>query len=363
MKKWIGFLFAVIILVSFVGCAVDKNEAIVANLENAVAESENLNSESTDEESNGKILVYISGPEAMINKLEEAFEEEHGDVSDMLKMSCGQIRSKVWTEQEAGKIQADIVWGSDPLIYNKLDDKGLLQKITLNDISNIKEEFIVADRNYILVNERYIVLMYNKNKFEDMEIPKGYIDLTNEKYSNMIVMADANQSSTALGIASALYQMNGGNIEYFKDLHENGVFLTKSNGQVSSKIMEGQFNLGIGPHDGVVRLSKKAKKDGYEMPVSMIWPDEGAIAIQRPIAIIKDDSRSEEEETIVAEFVNFIVSKKAQIITDSFGFASVRKDIENKYIPEGKTINKIDWEKASDYEDILKEEYQKTFQN
>ena len=364
MKKLFYFLLVVIALTSFAGCAVNNaNVENSANTKVTTVESEGIDPETIKNDSDEKILVYVSGPEAMIDKLEAAFEEERGDVCDMLKMSCGQVRSKVWTEQEACKIQADIVWGSNPLIYNKLDDKGLLKKITLKDIENIKEEYIINDRNYILVNERYVAIMYNTNEFKDIEIPKGYGDLTNEKYSNMLVMADANQSSTALGIASSLYQMNGDDIEYFRDLHDNGVILTKSNGQVPSKIMEGQFDLGIGPHDGVVRLMKKAKKEGYEMPVAMIWPSEGAIAIQRPMAIIKDDSRSEEEERTATEFVNFMVSKKAQMITDSFGFASVRKDVENKYLPEGKTVSKIDWEKASEYEDTIKKQYQEVFQN
>ncbi|MEA1974099.1 MAG: extracellular solute-binding protein [Bacillota bacterium] len=351
MKKLFFILFIIITLIVGVGCTVDGQEKL-----------EELNLETTKENVDEKILIYVSGPEEMLNKLEIAFEEEHGDVCDMLKMSCGQIRSKVWTEHEAGKIQADVVWGSDPLIYNKLDDKELLKDITLKEIENIEGEYIVTDRNYVFVNERYVVIMYNKNKFEDIEVPKGYNELMDGKHSNMLVMADANQSSTALGIASALYQINGNGIEYFKNLHDNGTFLTKSNGQVSSKIMEGQFNLGIAPHDGVVRLANKAKKEGYEMPVSIIWPNEGAIAIQRPIAIIKDDSRSENKEEVASKFIDFMVSKKAQTITDNFGFVSVRKDIENRYKPDGKVVNKIDWEMASEHEDTLKKQYQEIFQ-
>ena len=80
MKKLLYFLFVAIIFSALAGCSADSIET-------------------TDVELDEKILVYVSGPEAMINKLEEAFEEERGDVCDMLIMSCGQVRSKVWTEQ------------------------------------------------------------------------------------------------------------------------------------------------------------------------------------------------------------------------------------------------------------------------
>ncbi len=315
------------------------------------------------QEASENVMVYISGSEGMIDKLEEAFEEKNGDVIDMLKMSCGQVRSKVWTEKEAGQIQADVVFGSDPLIYNILDDEGLLEAVQLTEPEAIKDKYIPVDRDYILVNERYVTIMYNKKQFKDTEIPKSFEDLKNEAYKGKITLADANQSSTALGITCALYQLKGESMNYFEKLHGNEVFLTKSNGQIPSKIMEGEFDLGVGPHDSVVRLKKKAKKDGYEMPVAIVWPEEGALAIQRPMAIIKNDNRSEEKEEIAQKFLNFMVSKEAQIITDQFGFVSVRKDIENKYLPAEAKVHKINWEKASENESHIKQAYQEVFHN
>lgn len=362
MKKILTVILVLVLVFSLCGCSKkgdnnnqlnseERQENNVSNVSNGEVEKEGLDK---------KLTLYVSGPEVMLNKLEEAFELDRGDVIDMIIMSCGQVRSKVWTEQEAGEIQADIIWGSDPLIYNKLEDKNLLEKVNLRDLDDIRGEYILEDKNYVLVNERYITIMYNKNEFEDRQLPNNYNELLDEKYKSMIVMADASQSSTALGIASALYQMNG--MKYFEELNENELFLSKSNGQVPSKVMEGQFSLGIGPHDSIVRLKAKAKKDGYDMPVEVVWPKEGAIAIQRPIALVKNDKRTEKETKIAKEFVNFMVSKKAQMITEKFGFVSVRKDIENKYLPEGQNVINIDWERASQYEDELAKKYKEIFQ-
>lgn len=358
MKKLALILVASFLAFSVIGCSAQNETGVKENSEKQLEENSSL--EDKGEVLDEKVMVYVSGPEEMINKLEETFETERGDVIDMIKMSCGQVRSKVWAEQEAGKIQADIVWGSDPLIYNRLEEKNLLEKVEIKDIQNIKDEYILKDKNYILVNERYVTIMYNKNNFEEGQLPKSYDDLIKDEYKNIIVIADASQSSTALGITSALYQLKG--LDYIKGLKNNEVFLSKSNGQVPSKIMEGQFSLGIGPHDSVIRLKNKAKKDGYEMPVEIIWPNEGAISIQRPLALVKDDTRSKEQTKVANEFMNFIVSKKAQMITEKFGFASVRKDIENKYIPEGKNVIKIDWERASQDEEKLTKEYKELFQ-
>ena len=313
------------------------------------------------EEETDKILVYISGPEAMITKLEEGFEADRGDVVDFLILSCGEVRSKVWTEKEAGEIQADVVVGSDPLIYNKLDDEGLLDNLSsIVNTDSISEEFD-SNHRYLYFNERYVTIIYNSDAIGESEAPNSFDNLLCNQYTGRLVMADATLSSTALGIASSLYQLK--DITYFEGLQANGMLLAKSNGQVPSLIMEGQYDVGIAPHDSVVRLQNQAKKEGYEISIENIWPEEGAIAIRRPVAIIKDDNRCEQEQELAEELVNYLLSKEAQMITINYGFVSVRDDIENTYLPDGVEKINIDWETASENEDTLKELYEQIFQS
>ena len=316
--------------------------------------------EAADTAADEKITVYLSGPEAMLNKLEEAFEEQNGDVCDFVIMSCGELRSKVWTESEAGSIQADVVWGSDPLVYNLLDGEGLLEPLEISDIASINEGYIVSDKNYALVNERYITIVYNTDMLEG-DAPTSFADLTDAQYQDLVVMADATQSSTAFAIACALYELEGNSSDYFQALKDNSLLLAKSNGLVPSTIMEGQFTVGIAPHDGVIRLQNKGKKEGYDVPLQIVWPSEGVIAIQRPVAIPVSDARSDEQEAIAKKFVNFLLSKKAQTITTNFGFVSVRTDIENTYLPEGVEVYAVDWEQASANEDTIKSDYEAIF--
>ena len=350
MKK-LSVLFLLIFALFLAGCSSSTGGE-------TTTDSESVNTPETS----GKILVYLSGPEAMLTALEEKFEADRGDVADFQIMSCGEVRSKVWTEKEAGEIQADVVFGSDPLIYNKLDDEGLLCDLSsIENAASIAEEFDTGDRNYLFINERYIVILYNKDVFSEADAPKSFDDLLNEQYADRIVMADATQSSTALGIGTCLYQLKG--IEYYEGLKNNGMFLSKSNDQVQSLILEGQYDLGVAPHDSVIRIQNKAKKEGYETPVSMIWPEEGAIAIRRPIAIIEDENRSSQEQEIAEELVNFLLSNEAQTITVQYGFISVRNDIENAYLPDGIEKINIDWEAASEREDEFKELYEQIFQD
>ncbi|WP_432407539.1 ABC transporter substrate-binding protein [Wukongibacter sp. M2B1] len=361
-----GYVFiALILLIGLMFSACSSNE-IVNDIEEDKRTAESKENEISNDNSSvtkgsyhgkeGKITVYISGPEQMLEKLENEFEADRGDVVDFLHMGCGPLRQKVYTEKEAGQIQADIVWGSDPLMYTDLADEGCLKKYNPKGYEAMKAQYQAGDGYYTLANERYGVIIYNENNVK--EPPKSFGDLKNEDWDSNIIMTDATQSSTALALNAALYQMSGNNFDYLIALFDNHMFLTKKNGEVSSKIAEGEFDTGIAPHDGVLRLKKKAKKEGYKTPIDIVWPEEGALAIQRPIAIIKNEARPEENDKIAKEFVDFILSKKAQKITTQFGFVSVRDDVEiPSGIPQNLKILPVNWEFTSKHEKEIRDEF------
>lgn len=342
------------------------NEEIIANEE---AKEEVVADETKEQEASedvavtedGKIAVYLSGPEAMITKLEETFEEEHGDVLDMTIMSCGQLRSKVWTESEAGEIQADVIWGSDPIVYNVLDEKEALEPADYINFDGVNADYVWDGKNYAIVSERYVVMIYNNTLLDSEDAPKSFADLTDAAYEDIVVKADASQSATAFAISSALYELEGSSNTYFENLKANGLMLSKSNGLVPSTILEGQYTLGVAPHDSVVRLKNKGKKEGYEVPLEIVWPSEGAIALQRPVAIPTSETRSDEAQATAESFVNFLLGKQAQNIMAKFGFVSVRSDIENTFLPEGVEVYSVDWNAATENEESFKATYDSIF--
>ena len=140
----------------------------------------------------------------------------------------------------------------------------------LNDAEMILEEYQVTDRNYALVNERYIVILYNSEMIDEADLPTSFADLADPMYMDLIAKADASQSSTAFAIATAFYEMAGNTDDYFQALKDNNVILMKSNGSVATGVMEGQFALGIAPYDPIVRLNNKGKKQGFEVPMSAV---------------------------------------------------------------------------------------------
>lgn len=307
----------------------------------------------------GRITVYLSGPGDMLDKLESTFEEERGDVLEFVHMGCGPLRQRIWTEMESGMINADVFWGSDPLLYLALDERGKLEEYRPKGFENLKEEFKTGG-GYTYTNERYGVVIYNRDVVSgDLS---SYKDLLREEYKGNICHADPAFSSTGLALVSSLWNLDGEPGSFHEGLRENGLFLTKKNSDVPSKIQEGEFLIGIAPHDAVLRLQKKAKNDGYPTPLAICWPEEGAVAIQRPVAISKNENRPQVNEEIAEAFIDFLISKKAQNITNQFGFVSVRKDLPLPVgIPEDLKVIVPDWKPLSESQNLINEDFKKLF--
>ncbi|MCH3916368.1 MAG: extracellular solute-binding protein [Spirochaetia bacterium] len=308
-----------------------------------------------------KITAYISGPSAMLQELEQAFEKDRGDVLDIVGLGCGPLRQRVWTEFKTGGIRADVFWGSDPLLYIALDEAGALDPYVPQGIEQLKPIYRTKG-NYTLVNERYGVILYNTDLMPADQVPTSFADLTKPEYDHAVLQADPEQSSTALALVATLYDMKGRNWDYYKSLVNNHLYLAKKNSAVPSKIMEKEFLLGIAPDDEALRLQKKARKGGYPSSIGIVWPSEGALAIERPIAISNNPERSQKKEQLARAFEDFMISKEAQEITLKYEFISVRSDLSLPAgIPDNFSVHRVDWKYLSEHQDEIKTQFNALF--
>jgi len=124
-----------------------------------------------------KIMIYVSGPAKMAKMIEKQFEKKHGDVVDLYHTETGPLKQKIWTEMEAGAIQADVIFGSDPLMYLLLEKRGVLEKCISSEYESLKEEYKTENRSFIPISGRYGVIAYNRDNVKKEDIPKSWLDL------------------------------------------------------------------------------------------------------------------------------------------------------------------------------------------
>ena len=285
------------------------------------------------------IVAYIS-PDPLAAALEEAFEAERGDV---LTVVSGPWCRRLKSEQEAGDIQADVIYGAEPIFYMGLRESGALLPYTSPQVANSKPEYQWDETHFALADVRYISIIYNENMVDVADVPTTIDGLTDPRWANMLVVPDATQCAAAFAIAAGLVQPDL-DYSFFEGARANNALLSDRASNLPALVASGEAALGVGPHDPVLRLWSKAEREGGESPVAIVWPEDGVLSIPRPIAIIADENRSEAATRLAQELVDFVLSPQGQNIAVRFGFVPVREGIE---LPEGVPgdleIIEIDW--------------------
>lgn len=349
MKKAMGLMIVcVLTVICITGCTQDNGA------QSAIDSSKN---------SAQKVLLYISGPEKMVKELETAFEEERGDVLEIYHNGCGPVKQKIWSEMESGSIQADLLWAAEPSMYQKLQEEGQLLYYMSPLVENIIDEYKpICTGYYTPVNARFGVIAYNNKLVAENDVPKSFTDLKGAYFKDKIAIADPKMSSTAVALNLALYQLFDNQFTYHKALDANYVSLTKSNTSAIEKVESGEAYACIAPHDGIYRIIKMTEKKGIESSLAITWPEEGAISIQRPIALIDKPDRTDKQTQCAKDFVDFAISPEAQAISAKYGFISVLENtLMPMYVPEKMEYMVVDWQSAIEQEMLFMAEYDEIY--
>jgi iron(III) transport system substrate-binding protein len=290
------------------------------------------------------ITVYIS-PDSLGLALEEAFEAEHGDV---LIIVGGSWCRKLKAEQEAGDIQADVIYGAEPIFFKGLAKTKALMAYTSPQAANIKSEYQWDNGFFVPADLRYIGIVYNKTLVDAADVPATFAGLNDAQWNMLTTVSDATQCASAFAIAAAFAQPDM-DMSFFEAAKANNTLLADRAGKLPEVVASGEAALGVGPHDAVVRLQNKAKKEGVESPVSITWAEEGVYVLPRPIAIIADENRSDEATEMAKAFVDFVFSAKGQaIVVKKGGYVPILPGVEGpKQIPTDLDLVQVDWNWAA----------------
>ena len=301
------------------------------------------------------LSIYIS-PDSLGAALEEAFETEHGDVLTIIGGSwCRKLKS----EQEAGDIQADVIYGAEPIFFRALAQSGDLLAYTSPQAANVKPEYQWDNGYYTPADLRYIGIVYNRKLVDAADLPTTFDGLNDPEWNKLTTVADATQCSSAFAMAAGFASPDM-DMSFFEGAKANGALLSDRAGKLPELVASGEAVLGAGPHDPVVRLQNKAKKEGVESPVDITWSDDGVYVIPRPIAIIADTNRSEAATEIAQAFVDFVLSPAGQKLSvTKGGHVPVRADVDAPaQIPAGLDLIQIDWDWAAKNKKEIQAQFQ-----
>src|SRR5882672_8953311 len=229
--------------------------------------------------------AYSIWPENWARPMFEEFEKATGIKVNFVRFSSGEALARVIAEK--GNPQVDVLFGGPVETFAAGINEGVFEAYRSPSFDKLPPRFKQAEGLWTAIADDPLVFMTN-NKFlkeNNLKAPSSWNDLLAPPYRNMLQMADARTSGTAVTRIFSVLEVNGRDetkaFDYMKKLRPNVQLYTKSGGGGTLPVGLGQAGGGI--FFIVDALDTKAK--GYDVAIS--FPKEGIGTAAEGIALIK----------------------------------------------------------------------------
>ena len=366
LKKILALVLSLVLAAAIAGCgSKSANDNLSSGgsggSKNATNNSDNTSNNSsgaegqtsqTEEQVGGKITLYTSEPQDLVNEMIADFKKKHPGVDvEIFRGGSGQVVSKLTAELQAGVAQADVIWFADIEYFSKLAESGYLEQYDSPNAADLNPRFKYEDGKYYEVRQIFNVIAYNTAQVK--EAPKSWHDLYKPELKGKVAIANPNYSGAAFQTLATFVQDANMGWDYFRNLKQNEVKFEQSNGNLSSKLASGEYSTGsVG--DFMIR---NAKAEGS--PVDVVWPEEGSILIPTPVAIMS----SSKNKPAAQKLVDYFLSDEGQQFFVKQGYIPVRGGEMPEGVPSLDTLKvfPIDLEFIAQNREELKTTFESIF--
>ncbi len=231
------------------------------------------------------VNVYSIWPENWARPMFEEFEKATGIKVNFVRFSSGEALARVIAEK--GNPRVDVLFGGPVETHAAGINEGVFEAYKPPSFDKLPARFRHQEGQWVAIADDPLVFMSN-NKFlkdNNLQPPASWAELLAPAYKNMLQMADARTSGTAVTRIFSVLEVNGRDeakaFDYMKKLRPNIQLYTKSGGGGTLPVGLGQAGAGI--FFIVDALDTKAK--GYDVSIS--FPKEGIGTAAEAIALIK----------------------------------------------------------------------------
>lgn len=296
----------------------------------------------------GTVTLYTSVTQDTVDAVVAALREEQPGITvEVFRAPTGELNARLATEQQAGGIQADVIWHTDPLSMYAHDAGDLLLEWTPEGAEAVAPEYRTETfwgariLNLVIVHQQGL-----------QAAPTGWSDLTGEAYRDGVALPDPSFAGSAYAALGYFALAPEYGIDYYGSLKANGTVQLRSIDDVITGVAEGRFQAGI--------ALDKSVQDAIDAgsPIEIVWPDDpGAIALYSPIAVFASTAN----EPAAQAFTEFVLAPRGQRAIAGTGWQPVLPDVEGPAPPEGAEQVSPDWEDAFGRQEELLTEYRTIF--
>jgi iron(III) transport system substrate-binding protein len=250
--------------------------------------------------------------------LAKRFEAKYPFIKvEILRMSAEPLLNRIITEDKAGRNVVDVI---NNTTINAIKKARLLQPYRSAEHAGYPEEFKDSEGYWVSLHNNYYVLGYNSKLVSAAEAPKDWSDLLNPKWKGKIGMDQEEfewyaQSVETWGREKAQ--------KFHRALAQQQIHWRKGHTLLSQLIAAGEFSLGI----VYAHRIESMKKTGA--PIEWVKTINPVFAAQSPVGL----AAKAPHPNAAKLYLDFILSKEAQLILRSFNRTSARNDVE-PLVPE-----------------------------
>jgi iron(III) transport system substrate-binding protein len=266
----------------------------------------------------GKVMIYTSIYLHIIEQLKPVLKAKYPTVEvEWFYGGSEKVITKLVAEFEQGKTMADLIMIADPAYYNSLKRDGRLLQYESPNTKFVYPPWVDKDKYYSGVRINVMGIAYNKNLVQPKDLPKTWWDLADPKWKGKIGMPNPLLSGTAFVTVAGLVRSPKHGWPLFEAWRKNGIACEPGNGAVETKLLSGQFALGMILEENILKATDEKK------PLGFVYPTDGPLINPAPVAIMKT-TKNPAGSKAVYDF--FLTKDGQQAILDGW-MPSVRPDM------------------------------------
>ncbi len=237
-------------------------------------------------ESKPKVWIYTSLYKEVIAQMEPMVRKALPDVEvQWFQGGSENVAAKLNAELAGGHPQADLVLTSDPFWTLELKKTGHLLAYESPAVTGLPAVWRDPDHAFTMVRIPVMVLGVNP-KVAAADRPLGWKDLAAKSaLKGKVSMGSPLESGTSFTTVAALARNQGW--DYFDRLRAQEMLAAGGNSSVITRMETGERPVGI------VLLENLLKARAKGSPIEILYPEEGAIPVPSPIAILKASKQPE----------------------------------------------------------------------
>ncbi len=183
-----------------------------------------------------------------VEPIMEAFNKSQGVEGIYTRISTSKYLATVWTEFDVGKLTADVLQAPMP-IMEILKDRGVFTPYRSPSASGYPG-WAQADNTIMQFGVEYVAPLYNKELVKPSDVPRSYMDLTDPKWKDKIVMPNPSTHATTIswlvGLKEAkIFASDDEWMKFVKGLAANRPMFVASFGPSPGPIESGEKLVGI----------------------------------------------------------------------------------------------------------------------